>query len=110
MKSYDILISMKIKSLITLSLLFVLSFSIVHEYVFNVYDNEHSSTLEYIQELETPSNHGDICDIHYEYHQAYIFTQNSIYLDIVDKKQNLILEKNLYDFSTSLTLVRPPIA
>ena len=56
---------MKIKSLVTLALLFVLSFSIVHEYVFASFESNHSSVIEYVAELEVPSEHHDHCDIHF---------------------------------------------
>ena len=101
---------MKIKSLITLALLFVLGFSTVHEYVFAFYDSDTCTTTEYVQELDIPSDHGDICDIHFEYHQAYMFSSNNIFLQKINKTSELILEKKSYDFQTNLSFVKPPIA
>jgi hypothetical protein len=70
---------MKIKSIIILALLFAMNFSIVHEYVFAFYDENHCNVTEYVNELQAPSNHGDICDVHFGYHATYILPFKLIY-------------------------------
>lgn len=101
---------MKIKSMLPLILLFVMSFSLVHEYVFASYDNNHCSVSEYISELEVPSGHGDICDIHYEYHHAYLLPQYSILAQMNSTNSLLSQKKESYIFQTNLKFFKPPIA
>ncbi len=100
---------MKVKSLITLALLFVLGFSIVHEYVFAFHD-EHVSAKEYLLELDVPQDHGDICDIHFEYHQSFLLFANTALPTI----QSVILEtkvdKESYNFKIQQNFLKPPIA
>ncbi len=100
---------MKIKNLITFVLLFVLSFSIVHEYVFTFMEDGHSSVSEYVCELETPPNYGDICDIHFEYHQAYLLSDTLKIADIEEYKSLNFLQEGMYSFHTNRELFRPPI-
>lgn len=101
---------MKLKSIIMFSILFALSFSITHEFAFAEADEEHCSISEYISEFEAPNNCGDIGDIHYEYHQAYMFPSKTISIDSVDKTSELIITKESYTFSTNLDLIIPPIS
>ncbi|MCF6309534.1 MAG: hypothetical protein L3J19_03535 [Sulfurimonas sp.] len=101
---------MKLKSIITFSILVALSFSIMHEFAFAEFDEKHCSISEYVSELEAPNNCGDICDIHFEYHQAYVFPQKKFYVQNIDKTSELIILKESYDFSTNLDLVIPPTA
>ena len=66
---------MKLKSFTTFALLFVLSFSIMHGYIYNAHDDDHNSVIEYISEFDTPSSHDNLCDIHSEYHQSFLLSQ-----------------------------------
>ena len=81
----------------------------MHEFVFTEYDTEHCSTTEYVQELNAPTHHGDICDIHFEYHQTYIVADNNVTLPNIQKPSELILEKRTYNFLTTLNFIIPPI-
>jgi len=99
---------MKTKYLITLSLLFAFSFSMIHEYAFTILDENRCSVGEYVSELKAPSNCGDICDIHYEYHQAYMFPQKTVSIQSVDKISELILKSESYNFLINLDLIIPP--
>ena len=107
---------MKLKSLITLSLLFAISFSILHEYAFAVYDDEHCNTTEYVQEFqgpnlhESPDSHDDICETHFEYHQAYLLFPNSALLQDDTLRSNTLPTKETYQFLFSLDFIKPPIA
>jgi len=106
---------MKLKSFVTLALLFVLGFSVVHEFVYAAHEhdhcdhNEHSNAIEYVHEQNTPSNHGDICDIHFEYHQSYTLSQNTNLPDIDYKPKPDTIDKETYNFKTHTNLYRPPI-
>lgn len=100
---------MKVKSLITLALLFVLGFSIVHEYVFALHD-EHVSAKEYVLELQAPQDHGDICDIHFEYHQSFLLFASTT-LPILEKYTLKIkVDKESYNFKIQQNFLKPPIS
>lgn len=112
---------MKIKSFITLSLLLAISFSIVHEYAFAFYDDKHCNTTEYVEEFqgsvahdsdshESSAHEDDICDIHFEYHQAFLLLPDSSLLQEHDLRSNIILTKETYQFQTYLKFIKPPIA
>ena len=100
---------MKLKSLVTLSLLFVFSFSIVHEFAFAYFDNDHCSTTEYVAELDSPQNHGDICDIHFEYHQAYLLPENIIAQNQHTNTSKVQINKESYSFKVNSYFLKPPI-
>ena len=101
---------MKTKSLITLSLLFALGFSMVHEYVFAAYHGEHGDIVEYVNEFEAPSSHGDLCDTHFEYHQAFLLPQNTILPQNSNLSSNTPLNKETYQFQANLDFFKPPIS
>ena len=101
---------MKIKSILTLVLLFTMSFSIVHEYVFAFYDTDHCNAKEYVAELQAPSHHGDICDVHFEYHIPYILPSQSIAPQSSEPKDSLFSNlKESYISYIASQLYQPPI-
>ncbi len=102
---------MKIRSLVTLALLFVLSFSIVHEYVFALHESEHHTTVtEYISELEVPPNHNDVHDIHFEYHQTYLLSEDTTLPNLEHNSLKIATVKESYHFQIYLNFLKPPIA
>ncbi len=101
---------MKFKSITTLVLLFALGFSVVHEYAFSLHDKDHCSVTEYVHELSAPTSHGDICDIHFEYHQSFLLSKKTPvpvieYLASVQRTHN-----ESYSFQIHTSLFKPPIA
>ncbi|WP_373001574.1 hypothetical protein [Sulfurimonas sp.] len=101
---------MRLRSLTTLALLFVISFSIVHEYVYAAYDDDHCSAIEYVSEFDKPSSHEDLCDIHFEYHQSYLLSQNTHLPDVDFKTTTNKIDKETYNFKTHLEFYKPPIS
>ena len=102
---------MKKNKLISLALLFVLSFSIVHEFAFIYLEGDHCSATEYFSELEIPSKHGDVCDVHYKFHQSIYFPAQVIILPKVETiHQDLVLISESYYFNNPLELYKPPIS
>lgn len=101
---------MKTKSIATLALLFVMSFSVVHEFAFAYFDDGHCSASEYISEIEAPTDHGDICDTHYEYHTAYVLPQVYAEFNPVQIRYNRISQSDSYLFKTYSKTIKPPIA
>ncbi|MCK4874653.1 MAG: hypothetical protein KAS26_02290 [Sulfurimonas sp.] len=101
---------MKIKSFITLSLLFALSFSMTHEYVFASYHNGHCESVEYADISETQNLHVDICETHFECQQASLLPQNMLLPQGNNLSSKTISNKEIYQFSASLNFLKPPIA
>ncbi len=100
---------MIIKNSVIFILLFVLSFSIVHAYVFTFFEDGHSTVSEYVSGLERPPNHGDICDIHFEYHKSYLLSDTLKIVVIEEHKSLNFLQERMYSFQTNRELFRPPI-
>jgi len=102
---------MKSKSILTLALLFVLSFSVFHGFVFASHDdNHHHKVTEYINEFNSHSSHDTTCDIHVEYHQSYKIKKKTTIPNIEYISLASLVLKESYNFKTSLELFRPPIA
>jgi len=98
------------KKLITLSLLFVIGFSVIHEYVYVALDDDHCSAIEYINEFDTPQPLGGICSIYFEYHQSYLLSQKMILQNIDYKITTNQNDKEIYNFKTNLEFYKPPIS
>jgi len=102
---------MKLNKLITLALFIALSFSITHEFAFAIFDEDHCSTSEYVSEMEKPSAHDDICDIHYKFHQAsYLPTPNVLLPKVETSYLELTLIDKSYYFNNPRELYKPPIS
>jgi len=101
---------MKRKSLVTLVLLFVMSFSILHEYTFAMIDEDHCSVSEYANEIAGPVHKGDICDIHYEYHMAYLLPSEQKYPQTSYINTKPRIHKESYKFTQNLDFIKPPIS
>jgi hypothetical protein len=98
------------KKLVTLIVLFVIGFSVIHEYVYVALDDDHCSAIEYISEFEAPQSHGAICEIHFEYHQSYLLSQEVLLQDIDYKIIPSKIDKEIYNFKTHLKFYKPPIS
>jgi len=101
---------MKLKSLITFSILLALSFSITHEFAYAFLDEEKCTVTEYVHELDAPTGVDALCDTHHEYHQAYMFPKEQFSTQNLDKASELIIQNESYQFSINSDLVIPPIA
>ncbi len=101
---------MRINKILALTLLFVMSFSLVHEYIFAYYDANHCSVGEYISEQEMPSDHGDICDIHYEYHHLYAIADDNLLIYALSDTFLKSFKKESYRSQTNIDFFKPPIA
>ena len=102
---------MKFKKLITMTLFLALTFSITHDFTFTLLDGDHCTTSEYVSEIETPSEHGDVCDVHYKFHQASFFPSQAIKLPKIELEYaELALVDESYYFNNPLELFKPPRA
>ena len=96
--------------MITLALLFTMSFSVVHEYVFAFYDQNPCSVSEYVDEIQVPSAHGDICDLHFGYHVPYILPALSLTEFNIPKDALFSNTNETYIAYTTSELYKPPTA
>jgi len=100
---------MKHTSIVTLLLLFVISFQIVHEFTFSELEETHCSIEEYVEEINEPTNHGDICDIHFEYHISYLLPINTHAISEVDLKSEILIKSENFTKNRTFSIFRPPI-
>ena len=100
---------MKINIFITFSILLALSFSIVHEFAFAAFDENQCSVSEFVSELDAPTGADDICDIHYEYHQAYMFPNADISIQKIYKISELQIKEETFKQKITQDLVIPPL-
>jgi len=98
---------MKQRSII-LALLFVLGFSIFHEYTFALNDDNHCVAMEYVHEFSEGSSNGDECDVHFEYHQLFVLSPNVVIPNVEYTAFTNPLYKKPYNFQIKLNLLRPP--
>lgn len=101
---------MHLKKISTLVLLFVISFSVFHEIEFAMFDKEPCDVVEYVSEFSEPTDCGDICDIHYEYHHPYLVPSNDTVAYLYVNNLYNIPENTSYLFETYLKTIKPPIA
>ncbi len=102
---------MKIKKFVILSLFLALSFSVLHDFAFALLDQDHCNTTEYVSETEMPTAHGDVCDVHYKFHQAIYLPAQAIILPKVEIEHlELALIDESYYFNNPLEFYKPPIS
>ena len=100
---------MKNKSLVTFALLFVMGFSLIHEYIYVSLDEDHCTITEYVMEFSASNNHGDICDIHFEYHQSFLMPQSLPFPQNNKLSSKLISQNEHYKNNNIHTFLKPPI-
>ncbi len=100
---------MQLKRVSTFILLFVIYFSVFHEIEFTLYDKEPCNVVEYVSEFDAPTDCGDICEIHYEYHHAYVlpFSDTIAYLNVGNFYN--IPQNTSYHFKNHSKSVKPPV-
>jgi len=97
------------RRILTFSILLALSFSVLHEFVIVEYDENHCSIHEFVHEVNAPSHTGDICDIHFEFHQVYLAPQHHFALNQTAKMSNIIADNECYNSFIPQKTIIPPI-
>lgn len=100
---------MKQKKIIII-ILFFMSFSVIHEYFFALYDKEHTSISEYVYEQIKPTDHKDLCDVHFEYHTQYILPNTDTLLTDKTQTQLPYYKESEYNFHIISSFLKPPIS
>jgi len=103
---------MKRKNIFTFLLLFAMSFQVLHAFAIDMLDTHECQVSEYVHEFSQTSNENnlehDICDIHFEFHTAFLIPQNVTIKQtdyIQDKPYSLI---NEYEYNASRNFLKPP--
>ncbi len=104
---------MKHKKLISIFILFFLSFANLHAFAISFLDTTHCDVSEYVIEFDdSPHGNdlsGDVCDIHHMFHAPFLLTQTQLIID-----HNLSFEKpsttvDIYTFNSLKNFLKPPI-
>ncbi|MDF1876307.1 hypothetical protein JHD47_00570 [Sulfurimonas sp. SAG-AH-194-L11] len=102
---------MKNKRVLTLLLLFVMSFQVVHALAIDMLDTHKCQVNEYVSEF-TQAVHvdepNDICNMHSAFHLSFLIPTN-LELIQTDKVQELPFSKLVsYDYDGTQTFLIPP--
>jgi len=88
-----------------------MSFSIVHAYAIEMLDTHQCHVGEYVQEFSQPINDDvseDICNIHYEFHTAFIIPESIKISQKITFNEALFSQIDKYDYTAYDNLLRPP--
>ncbi len=104
---------MKNNKLLTLVLLFAMSFQVLHAYAIDVLDTHACEVSEYVHEFSHSSigrdtQKHDICDIHFEFHTAFIVPQNITIKQIDSMQDKPYSPINEYKYDASRNFLKPP--
>jgi len=93
-------------------LLIAMSFSLLHDYAFVLFEDDHCSMKEYVSELTVPNANADceFCNTHFEYHTAYILPSNSLKLSTVHRYQTIFTGNTLFTSWNYSNFFKPPIS
>ena len=100
------------QKLISVIVLFMMSFSVLHAYVIDAVDEDHCSISEYVQELDQCSEHeisADICDIHHAFHTPFVLLETTTDSKKILVFTPLVFQVKTYNFQLNNTPIRPPI-
>ena len=102
---------MKNKKLLTLLLLVVMSFQVVHAYAFDILDTHACSVDEYVVEFSQPVNFddpNDICNIHSEFHISFLIPEHIELAQTLFISQKPYALLKSYDYDAPQTFLIPP--
>jgi len=103
---------MKKKKLLSLLVLFMMSFQVVHAYAIDMLDTHECEVDEYVVEFSQPISDdlsGDICNFHSSFHIAFLVPEPiliSLKSDSPESPQSFIKS---YDYDAIKTFLIPPI-
>lgn len=105
---------MKNNKLVTLVLLFAISFSTLHAYAIDFLDTDQCSASEYVEEIANASTHhdyksGDVCSVHYLFHMAFIIPVYKDFISDINREDKPLLTQSSYTYNTLENFLKPPI-
>lgn len=104
---------MNFKKIWLFLLLGTISFSVVHDYAFAKLENDHYFLSSYIH--NSPNSGLDdtnsvLCEIHTEYHSAFLFVEKISYTPVIQKKDPLFKYGETFLSLAYFNFFKPPIA
>jgi len=103
------MVSMYFRKIVSISLLFSMAFAMAHEITFSLVEVDHCTVQEYAKEITQPVEKGDICDIHFEYHHAFLLPASTKLFVQLEQKQLYFLYENLNSYNF-FNFLKPPIS
>ena len=105
---------MKDNKLVTLVLLFAISFSTLHAFAIDFLDTDQCSTSEYVEEIANGSAHhehesGDICSVHYLLHTVFIVPVHYEFISEIDAEDKPLSKQSAYTYNNLQNFLKPPI-
>lgn len=102
---------MKNKNILTLVLLFVMSFQVVHAFAIDMLDTHQCQVSEYVDEFSPSGEHeydGDVCSIHAGFHHSFLIPQN---LELIQRhrlQEQPYSHLTSYEYDATKTFLIPP--
>ncbi len=103
---------MKKKKLLSLLVLFMMSFQVVHAYAIDMLDTHECEVDEYVVEFSQPiSDHvsDDICNLHASFHIPFLLPQAILFPINTDSPESPQSFIKSYDYDAPKTFLIPPI-
>ncbi len=103
---------MKNKKLLTLLLLFMMSFQVVHAYAIDMLDTHECNVDEYVEEFSQPISHDvsdDICNLHSSFHIVFLVPETILFPLNTDSPESPQTFIKSYDYDAQKTFLIPPI-
>jgi hypothetical protein len=88
-----------------------MSFQVVHAFAIEALDTHSCEVSEYVSEFSQPLSDdiaGDICNIHSEFHSAFLIPENTLIFKDTQVSQTPQSFIKIYEFSSNQNLLRPP--
>ncbi len=102
---------MKNKNVLTLVLLFVMSFQVVHAFAIDMLDTHQCQVSEYVDEFSSSGEleyDGDVCSIHASFHHSFLVPQNLELTQTQKLQEQPYSHLISYDYDATQTFLIPP--
>ena len=103
---------MKNRKTLTLVLLFMMSFQVLHAYAIDMLDTHECNVDEYVVEFSQPISHDvsdDICNLHSSFHIPFLVPQAILFPINTDSPESPQTFIKSYDYDGIKTFLIPPI-
>ena len=103
---------MNSKKIWLFALLIAMSYSVMHDYAFNILDDDRCSVQEYVSELSVPNSNtdGDLCDVHFEYHTSFLCPIELVSLPKMEKIEDFFIHNKIFLSRNFFDFFKPPTA
>ncbi len=105
---------MKNNKLVTLVLLFAISFSTLHAFAIDFLDTDKCNVSEYVEEIANESAHhdhesGDVCSVHYLFHTAFLVPVHVEFISEINTEDKPLSTQSSYTYNNLENFLKPPI-